>query len=392
VSTPGSGPSTRGATGRLLGPSLALALAGLGAFCPPDARHAAAPAAAPLPSEAPIELGRLSEEMSERPGFFDTDNLISNETSYLQVADQLAAGPTGGVYVGVGPEQNFSFIARVKPRYAFIVDIRRQNVLQHLLFASFLAAADDPYQYLCRLFSRPCPAATPKEATGGIERTLAALDLTPRTEAAFAANLEAAYRHIADDLQFPLRGDDRDDIRRILRAFFDEQAEIRFRSFGRYPGTWHPTYRTLLTARSPSGRFGNFLDSAADYAFVRDLSRAQRIVPLVGDFAGPQALRAVGDWTRAHGLTVTAFYTSNVEFYLLRSRIFDRFAANVRALPTAPDSVIIRACFDYGRYHPAELSGHHSVMLLQRVPRFLELQAGGAYVTDWDLCTADYLR
>lgn len=364
-----------------------LAVATLGAFCPSEARPPL-----PAPDDVAIRLAPLSAQLSEPGGYFDTDNLISNETAYLQVADQLAASaPTGGVYVGVGPDQNFSYIARVRPRYAFIVDIRRQNMLQHLLFAALFARADDPYRYLCHLFSRACPKVTPPGALGGVESTLEALAPLPCTEAAFAANLQAAYEHIEGQLGFALHGRDRTDIRNIYRGFFDGQENIRFQTFGRPGATYHPTYRSLLLARSPSGRFGSFLDSPEDYRFVRDLSRAQRIVPVVGDFAGPRALRAVGDWVREHGLTVSAFYTSNVEFYLMRNEAFARYAANVRELPVAPDSVLIRACFNYGRRHPAELPGHRSILLLQRLPRFRELTQSGTYASDWDLCTADYL-
>jgi hypothetical protein len=364
-----------------------LALASLGALCPGEARRPE-----PSTSEVPVELAPLSTQLSEPGGYFDTDNLISNETSYLQVADQLAASvPAGGVYVGVGPDQNFSYIARVRPRYAFILDVRRQNMLQHLLFAALLARADDPYQYVCLLFSRSCPAVTPAGALPGVERTLRALEQTPPSEAAFTANLQAAYHHIAG-LQLSLRAEDRAHIRNVYRAFFEEQAEIRFKSFGRPSGTHHPTYRRLLLARSPSGRFGSFLDTPEDYRFVRDLSRAQRIVPVVGDFAGPHALRAIGAWVRARGLSVSAFYTSNVEFYLMRNRVFERYVANLRELPSGPESVLIRACFGYGRLHPAEIPGHRSVLLLQRLPRFLELHQAGSYASDWDVCTLDYLR
>ena len=364
------------------------AVTSFAAFCPRDAPPAAAP-----PASAPASpLAPLVAQLSEPAGYFDTDNLISNETSYLQVADQLAASaPTGGVYVGVGPDQNFSYIARTRPRYAFIVDIRRQNMLQHFLFATLFARADDPYHYLCLLFSRPCPALTPEAARSGVAGALDALEAVAPTEATFDANLQAAYRHIEGPLGFALSAQDRTDLRKISRAFFDEQTAIRFRTFGR-TGAYHPTYRALLLARSPSGRFGTFLDAPDDYAFVRDLSRAQRIVPVVGDFGGPHALRAIGDWVRANRLTIAAFYTSNVEFYLMRDGAFARFAANVRALPASPESVIIRACFDYGRPHPAEMPGHRSVLLLERLPRFLELEKAGAYASDWDVCTADYLR
>ena len=380
-------PSTlRGKKTLRLVPAL-LALASLGAFCPRETRRPPASA-----REAEVELAPLSAELSEPGGYFDTDNLISNETPYLQVADQLAASaPTGGVYVGVGPDQNFSYIARVRPRYAFILDIRRQNMLQHLLFSALFAQADDPYQYLCRLFSRPCPSVTPDGALPGVEGMLRALEAQKPSEAAFTANLEAVYRHIRS-LGFSLRTQERIDIRNMYWTFFDEQAEIRFRTFGRASGTYHPTYRMLLQARSPSGRFGSFLDSPEDYEFVRDLSRAQRIVPVVGDFAGPHALRAIGGWVRAHGLTVSAFYTSNVEFYLMRNHAFARFVANLRELPSQPESVLIRACFDYGRSHPAEIPGQRSVLLLERLPRFLELYDAGSYTTDWDVCTVDYLR
>src|SRR5262245_38195410 len=155
-----------------------LALASLGALCSGARR--------PEPGAADeVKLAPLSAELSEPSGYFDTDNLISNETSYLQVADQLAdAPPAGEVYVGVGPDQNFSFIARTRPRYAFSLDIRRQNMLQHLLFASLFARADDPYHYLCLLLSRPCPESTPADAGPGIERTLQAVERTPRAEAA----------------------------------------------------------------------------------------------------------------------------------------------------------------------------------------------------------------
>jgi len=365
-----------------------LALAGFGAFCPKETPKPAAAAHAPE-----LKLAPLSAQLSEPGGYFDSDNLISNETSYLQVAEQLADQVSaGGVYVGVGPDQNFNYIARVKPRYAFILDIRRQNMLQHLLFAALMARADDPYQYLCLLFSRTCPRVTPEAANGGIERTLQALAQSPPSEESFAANLQAVFQHIEGPLQFPLQTQDRTDIRGISRAFFEEQVEIRFRSFRRPWAVYHPTLRQLLTAESPTKRFGNFLDSAEDYRFVRDLSRDQRIVPVVGDFAGPQALRAIGRWVKEQGLTVSVFYTSNVEFYLLRNDAYERFVANVRELPTKSDSVLIRACFDYGRSHPAELPGHRSATLLQRLPRFLELYQAGSYTSYWDVCTLDYLR
>src|SRR5262252_6651083 len=81
------------------------------------------------------EFARLIERLSEPNGYFDTDNLISNEASYLHVIGKLRRMQvTGGAYLGVGPDQNFSYIAQIRPRIAFIVDIRRDNLVEHLLF------------------------------------------------------------------------------------------------------------------------------------------------------------------------------------------------------------------------------------------------------------------
>ena len=215
---------------------------------------------------------------------------------------------------------------------------------------------------------------------------------TPPSEAAFAAGLAAVERHAEGELGFALSPADRAELKAMLRTFHEEQLEIRFRSHRRPWARYHPSYRRLLQETSPSGRHGHFLASREDYAFVRDLSRAGRLVPVVGDFAGETALAALGARLRARGETLSAFYLSNVEFYLVRQGALARFARNLRSLPADESSLLIRACFDYGRPHPAGMPGHRSTTLLQRVERFLELERAGSYAGTWDVCTLDYLR
>ena len=61
--------------------------------------------------------------LSDAGGYFDTDNIITNETSYLHALDALRKqGVHGGAYIGVGPDQNFSYIGRIRPAEAFIVE------------------------------------------------------------------------------------------------------------------------------------------------------------------------------------------------------------------------------------------------------------------------------
>src|SRR2546421_13122442 len=69
----------------------------------------------------------------------------------------------GGVYIGVGPEQNFTYIVALKPKIAFILDIRRQNMIEHLMYKALFELSFDRSEFLARLFSRPRPADLPKD-------------------------------------------------------------------------------------------------------------------------------------------------------------------------------------------------------------------------------------
>src|SRR5262245_44693034 len=256
---------------------------------------AAPPAAPSLVSVPPREFASLVNKLSEPGGYFPAENLVSNETSYLEVAEILADRfPKDGVYLGVGPDQSFNYIARLKPRLAFILDIRRQNMVQHLMFNAFFAQAVDPYQFLCRLYSRPCPARTPAGALASIEATLSAVEQVLPQAATLQSNETAVIRHVEGVLSFPLAEDDRRELHRIMRSFFDEQLQIRFRSSSRPSWLPLPSYRDLMVIRSPTGRYGHYLSSLEDYNYLREMERSRRIIPVVGDFAGPFALKAIG--------------------------------------------------------------------------------------------------
>src|SRR4029450_2304560 len=98
------------------------------------------------------------EQFSESGGYFDPDNLISNEASYLHIAGAIRdLGVKGGAYLGVGPDQNFSYIAPVRPPAASIVDLRRDTLLLRLLFRSVFETAANRLDFLCVLFGRTAP-------------------------------------------------------------------------------------------------------------------------------------------------------------------------------------------------------------------------------------------
>src|SRR5207244_4732830 len=133
-------------------------------FGPPLGRHFAA---AELPGRiSDREFWGLVSSMSEPGGFFQSDNFLSNEIVYQHVIPTLQAitGP-GGVYLGVGPEQNFTYVVALRPKLAFIVDIRRQNMVEHLLYKAFFEIADTRADFISRLFARKQPAGLKENPT-----------------------------------------------------------------------------------------------------------------------------------------------------------------------------------------------------------------------------------
>ena len=86
----------------------------------------------------------------------------------------------------------------------------------------------------------------------------------------------------------------------------------------------------------------SFLVSHETFMTIKTLEAKNLLVPASGDFGGPKAIRAVGQYIRDHGATVTAFYVSNVEQYLFQDGKQAAFYENVATLPVTPNSVFIR--------------------------------------------------
>nr|PZN89207.1 MAG: hypothetical protein DIU52_14490 [bacterium] len=348
---------------------------------PQPPREAAAAAAlapaAPLPDST---FARLIAELSEPGGYFDTDNLISNEASYLHVAQDLRElRGRGGAYIGVGPDQNFSYIAALRPTIAFILDIRRDNMLQHLFFKALFELSPDRLTYLGLLFGREVDGAGYDEAHAGIETLVERLDAAAVTPESRERALRAVQGRV-QALGVPLSAADLERIDFIHRSFIEAGPDIRFTSHGRRPQFYYPTYRQLLLERDRTGLYANYLASAEDFRFVKEMQERNLVIPVVGDFAGPHALAAVGREIERRGERVVAFYTSNVEFYLMMDGVFDRFARTVAGLPRADGAVIVRSYFNRGRTgHPATVPGYYSTQLLQDMGDFVEAWRRGEY-------------
>jgi hypothetical protein len=334
------------------------------------------------------EFSRMVQEMSETGGYFHSDNFISNETSYLHIVDKLAElGAHGGAYIGVGPEQNFTYIAKVRPQVAFIVDIRRQAIIEHLMYKAIFELSPTRVEFLCRLFARPVPPAGSARDT--LEGLLDYLGRTDSEDKLYGSNLAELQSTIEQTFKYPLSQSDRISLDYVLKAFRTSGVQISFQMSGFGGGYgWgrFPTFKDLILETDLHGKTGNFLATADDYNFVRDMQRKNLIIPVVGDFGGTKAIVAIGDWLRKNNQTVNAFYTSNVEQYLFQDSAFPAFVANVRKLPITDKSLFIRAApgrFAYS--HPALRPGQRSVTLLEQMSVFLKDFDEGRYGTYHDL-------
>lgn len=291
------------------------------------------------------QLWSLSEQMSEPNGYFRSDNLLSNELYYPLVLPQLVQqAHQGGVYLGVGPEQNFNYIVALKPKMVFITDIRRGNLHTHLMYKALFEMSATRVDFYSRLFSKPRPAGLTDDAS--------ALDIVNRFaevptsgEDVYAGNLKAIEEHLTKSPhQLPLGPEDLKGIEYVYRAFYWFGPAITYNSTTNGGGRGNMTnYASLIAATDNAGVVKSYLASEETFNVMKDVETRNLLVPVVGNFGGPTALRAVGRYVRDHGATVSAFYLSNVEQYLYQDNIWGAFCANVASMPLDETSTFIRS-------------------------------------------------
>jgi hypothetical protein len=295
------------------------------------------------------EFWQLINQTSEPNGYFRSDNLLSNEIGFPYLINELLKSPPSGrVYLGVGPEQNFNYIAALHPRMAFVIDIRRGNLDLQLMYKAIFELASDRADFIARLFSRQRPAGLTKNTTTADIFT--AFTDAQSSEAVYTQNLKTILDYLTKHHHFDLSPDDRSGIEYVYRNFRMFGPAIRYSSSqGGLGGGFQPSYAELMLAGDADGEMRSFLTSEENFSVLRDLERKNLIVPVVGNFAGPKAIRAVGAWLGQYDATVAAFYLSNVEQFL--GSTYQDFCGNVSSLPIDDSSTFIRSVRG-GRFGP----------------------------------------
>jgi hypothetical protein len=302
----------------------------------------------------------LINQLSEPDGYFRSENLVSNEHTFQYVIPALTrAVRPGGVYLGVAPDQNFTYITAIRPKMAFIVDIRRGNLLQHLMYKALIELSADRAEFVSRLFSKKRPAGL--RADLPVWDLFDAFDKVNTSQELYDQNVKAIRDLLAKRHGFALSVSDLQQLEWIYYQFFWEGPSLRYTMNGgggrggvgagaggqfggrALNGTNFPSYEDLMMQTDYAGRSRSYLANEETFAFLKDFEERNLLVPIVGNFAGPKALRAVGRYLAEHGATVSAFYVSNVEQYLFQDGIFGDFYRNVATLPLEERSTFIRS-------------------------------------------------
>ena len=305
------------------------------------------PAAQTSANRLPVRLSgaeffKLIAELSEPDGHFRSDNLVSNELYAQRVIPELTrlARP-GRAYLGVGPEQNFTYIAAVKPAMAFIIDVRRGNLHLQLMYKALFELSADRAEFVSRLFSMKRPGALDRQST--VQQIIDAYrDQNLRSQELFKQNMAAIRRLLVSKGARAVTEADVNGIEDVYQAFYAQGLEIHYEIAPGSPGSF-PTYDRIVAATDDASVPRGFLATEENFALIKDLQSRNLIVPVVGDFAGPKAIRAVGRYLRDRNAIVSAFYVSNVEQYLRRDGRLEAFCGSASTLPIDDRSTFIRS-------------------------------------------------
>ena len=330
------------------------------------------------------EFWDLVTSLSEPDGFFEDENYVSNELGYQRTMARLQQSvPRGGIIVGVGPEQNFHYAAALDPALTFVVDIRRQNLIQHLMYKALFELAADRADFLAMLFSRPRPAGLTADAT--VDALFQAYATVSADEGLYRKTLTAIEQTLTTRHAFPLSAADRTALMKVFAAFRAAGPGLQYVFRGTAEA--HPTYAQMMTVKDETGRSWSYLASQESFEKVRVRQRLNLIVPVVGDFAGPTALKGIGSYLRDRDRRIDLFYVSNVEPYLFTAGRAKVFYDTLLTLPFADQALFVRAFFGSTSRECGALGPTIRTPVLGAVGPVLDAHRSGTLTSQCELVT-----
>ena len=193
--------------------------------------------------------------------------------------------PAGGIYIGVGPEQNYLYAGWARPEIMVLLDFDQVVVDIHQIYCCFFAASNNVDDML-RLWSKH---------SGG-------------------------YDIIRTQVPNPTR-----------------QAQLR----SVYYGSRRAIAARLraLQQRYRRSAVGTFLTDVKHYGYLRDMVRAGRVFAVRGDFTKSKTMNDIAKAAKLLKLPIRCLYLSNVEQYFGYN---SGIGHNISVQPTTDESVILR--------------------------------------------------
>jgi hypothetical protein len=214
----------------------------------------------------------------------------------------------------------------------------------HMMYKALFEMSSDRADFISRMFSKPRPARL--DSTTTVDSLWTAYWFVATDSVLYRKNLAAIKDHLVKTHGFALTPDDLLGIDYVYTGFYIEGPIINYN----YPGGGggrggtYPGFADLMIQTDQSGVKRSFLATEANFRYIKDMHTRNVIVPVVGNFAGPTAIRKVGAYVRERGATVTTIYTSNVEQYLfMQGDEWSRYYENVATLPLDSTSMFIRS-------------------------------------------------
>ena len=163
----------------------------------------------------------------------------------------------------MGPEQNFTYIAALKPKMVFITDVRRGNLHMHLMYKAMFELSKDRADFIELLFNKKRPAGLTEKSTA-TDLANAFWDVTTSSEDVYKANLKRIQDHLTKTHGLPLEPGRSGRHRVHLLALL----------LGR-----HAHQLQLVVANANNGRGGNTMAIYGDLMLAHRSVRRQPVLP-----------------------------------------------------------------------------------------------------------------
>jgi len=221
---------------------------------------------------------------------------------------------TGGGYLGVGADQNYTLIAIARPDLAWIVDYDSVVIDLHKIHKLLILHSDNPDEFINYW-----------------------------------------------------KEENKDKTINLIKESFDEKLASHLTNIfiKSRPSLSH--YFEILRTKKRGNKPVSWLSDIEMFDFIKKMFIAGRIRTMLGNLVGERALKGIGNTARELGVTIRTIYLTNVEEFI---RYDSNFKEWIKAIPVDSKSVILRTACSYQGFEKGDYRWHYNI---QSTESFLEI-------------------